>query len=333
MFLRGRAFLFSLLAAMIGGLYIWIGALSFSPHLPKPGEPPTLYSNQSRQDLQYILLHAIEKAQKSIYLVIFGLTDPAIIHALNEKGSSGVKVQVFFDPSASLKLDRFLHSAETVPIQNVGLMHQKILIIDESLIFLGSANMTPSSLQMHDNLVFGFHSPPLAKHLIASAPGDGVFRNFHIGGQNMDLWLLPDPRGHALHSVCKTIARASRSIKIAMFTFTHPSLVDELIRAKRKGIKVTVIVDGQTSLGASRKAIQSLKKAGIEILASQGIQLLHHKFMYIDDHILLSGSTNWTKSAFYKNHDCFLILYNLNDDQKTFMQDLCSRITAEAKPI
>ena len=60
------------------------------------------------------------------------------------------------------------------------------------------------------------------------------------------------------------------------------------------------------------------------------LQLLHHKFILIDDQTLLVGSANWTKAAFYKNSDCFLILHNLTDDQKTFMNRLWTRLEAES---
>lgn len=330
---KTKFFLFMAIAAFVAVFYTWLGSYILTPSLPSPGDPALFYSNQARQDLKLTLLEAISQAKKSIYLVIFGLTDPAIVKALQEKSQNGVKVKVYYDPGGSIQLNRFLTLAETIPVQNVGLMHQKILVIDNQLVFLGSANMTPTSLAMHDNLVFGFHNKQLAEFLVKNAPGEGRSHTFHIGGQTLDLWLLPDPRGHALYSIRKTIEGASRSIQIAMFTFTHMGLVDSLISAHRKKIQVTVIIDRQTCIGASKKAVDALKKAGIEVLVSPGPELLHHKFMMVDERILISGSANWTKSAFYNNHDCFITLHNLNPDQKSFMRGLWDRVETISTPL
>jgi len=91
-----------------------------------------------------------------------------------------------------------------------------------------------------------------------------------------------------------------------------------------------VIVDLHSGLGASAKAVEKLKEAHVPVLLSQGVQLLHHKFIYIDESTLLTGSANWTKSAFYKNSDCIIALHRLNPDQKKFMSRLWTSIEANA---
>jgi phosphatidylserine/phosphatidylglycerophosphate/cardiolipin synthase-like enzyme len=93
---------------------------------------------------------------------------------------------------------------------------------------------------------------------------------------------------------------------------------------------VSVIIDMHSGLGASAKGIQRMKDEGIQVFMSQGIQLMHHKFLWIDEKILLTGSANWTKSAFYKNSDCFLVLHSLSKEQKAFMKKLWRQLKAES---
>ena len=127
---------------------------------------------------------------------------------------------------------------------------------------------------------------------------------------------------------------ANQTIRVAIFTLTHPSLIDELILAHRRGVEVTLVIDMHSGLGASAQAVQALQKAGIKILFSQGVQLLHHKFVYIDEQLLLTGSANWTKAAFTKNSDCLILLHNLTQEQKSFMNYLWKRIhTAAQEPL
>lgn len=309
---------------------IWFVWTSLNPTLPTPSEPPRLYSNQCQQDLTLTFLEAIKKTKNSIYLVMFGLSDPAVLGALNQQIQKQIPTTIYYDGAGSPNLRKMLPGGDIHPIRMSGLMHQKILIIDEEMVFLGSANMTTPSLRMHDNLVVGLSNKKIAKFLKERAPHSSGHLRTLVGGQDVDLWLLPDPRGHVLTDLKKKIRAASRSIKIALFTFTHPSLLEELIAAKKRGVDITIVVDMHSGLGASAKMVAALKKEGIQILLSQGVQLLHHKFVYIDNQTLITGSANWTKAAFIKNSDCLIILHNLSDEQRLFMNRLWRRIKATA---
>ncbi len=233
-----------------------------------------------------------------------------------------VSTTIYYDKDASPRVFKYLGEGDIHPIRHKGLMHQKIVVLDHELVFIGSANMTSASLRMHDNLVVGLVSRTVAKFLEEHKPYSPGYLRATVGGQEIELWLLPDPRGHALTELRKEVRSATRSIRIALFTFTHPGLIEEVIDAHQRGVKVTIVVDMHSGLGASSKAIEKLKKAGVPIFLSQGTQLLHHKFIYIDEQTLVTGSANWTKAAFYKNSDCILALHHLNEDQKRFMNRL-----------
>ena len=260
---------------------------------------------------------------------MFGLSDPAILGALSHQT---IPATIYYDPNGSgSKLHQLLPYAALYPVRGYGLMHQKILVLDQELVFIGSANMTTASLTMHDNLVIGLKSRRIAQFLIEKTPNSTGYLRTQVGGQEVELWLLPDPRGHALHDLRKKIRLAHKSLKVALFTCTHPALVSELIAAHKRGVLVDIVVDLHSSLGASRKAIEQLKEAGIRVSTSGGIELFHHKFLIIDDHTLVSGSANWTKAAFYKNSDCIISLNHLTADQQLFAEKLWSRIKTTAR--
>lgn len=312
-----------LLVALFCTWFVWE---SLVPHLPSPDAPPCLYSNQCRQDIRSILLSAIQKATRSIHLVTFGLSDRSILSALTRKIEEKVPTTVYYDTGGSSKVFRHLQGGDIHPIKAMGLMHQKILVLDQEKVFIGSANMTSASLRMHDNLVVGFVSRAVAQFLEEHEPFVPGYLHTSVGRQELELWLLPDPRGHALSELRKKIRGARKSIQIALFTFTHPTLIEELIAAHQRGVQVRLIVDMHSGLGASAKGVDRLKRAGVPVSFSQGVQLLHHKFVYIDEETLITGSANWTKSAFYKNSDCILALHNLNKKQKRFMNRLWHQI-------
>ncbi|MBI5273104.1 MAG: hypothetical protein HY861_03890 [Chlamydiia bacterium] len=308
----------------------WFVWRSVTPILPTPDAPPKLYSNQCQQDLTLTLLEAIQQSTKSLHLVMFGLSDPAILKALLRKANQQIPVTVYYDPNGSPNLRQVLLGCAVSPIRQSGFMHQKILIVDQEMVFLGSANMTTQSLRMHDNLVIGFANQRIASFLQEKALCPSSHLHTLIGGQNVDLWILPDPKAHSLLELKKRLKTARKSIRIALFTFTHAGLADELVLAHQRGVDVTVVIDMHSGLGASAQTLQALQRTGVKILHSQGTQLLHHKFAYIDEQILIAGSANWTKSAFMKNSDCLIILSPLTTEQKSFMNSLWRRISTTA---
>ena len=209
-------------------------------------------------------------------------------------------------------------------------MHQKIVVIDKSLVFLGTANLTQYSLQMHDNLLIGLYSPKIAKFLVDKTPFSPSHMTTFVAGQKIDLWILPDAKNYALDHLVKLLRQAKQKIFVAMFTFTHPTLMQELIEAKKRGVSVEVAIDRTSSKGASKETIKTLKEHFIPVRTSIGMQFLHHKFLLVDEKHLVLGSANWTKSAFYKNRDCFLILHDLKKEQKSFMKNLIEKVQLDS---
>ena len=317
-----------LVIALFSFWFVW---RSLTPVLPRLGEPPRLYANPSREDLRLTLLKAIRRTDRSIYLAMFGLTDPAILKALAEKIEQKIPTAVYYDPSGSGNVRNSLRGAEVHPVFQSGFMHQKILILDDETVFLGSANFTTQSLKMHDNLVIGLVSPKVARFLKENTPHSSGYLRTLVGGQDVEIWLLPDPKGHALADLKKRLRNARSSLRVALFTLTHSALTEELIRAKKRGVDVTVLIDLHSALGASASSVEELHKSGVRVLYSQGVQLLHHKFVYIDEQTLVAGSANWTKAAFAKNSDCLFVLHNLDQDQKTFMNSLWHRLETNGK--
>jgi len=309
-------------------LFGWVFYKSFNPTFPLPSNPTVIYSNQQRDDLRWLFYKSIKEAKESVDIVMFGMTESSILHILSKKAES-IPVNVYYDAKNSLKLKKLIPSINAIPIEKSAFMHQKILIIDKKMVFIGSANFTTSSLNMHDNLVIGLHNPKLAKFILDKSPSQSGYINTLHAGKKLEFWLLPDPRGNGLNAILKAIRKAKKNIKVAIFTFTHPGIVQELVLAKKRKVEVDVTIDFGASLGISSKVIKQLKNEKINIKVSQGSQLLHHKFILIDDTILITGSANLTKAAFYKNHDCFLIM-PLNPAQKKFMKELWDKIVLES---
>lgn len=308
--------------------------------LPGSNSPVQLYSNQTGDDLVQLYLNAIRSAKESVTFVIYSLLDPQIIQALREKSDTGIPVYIVCDAKASPGIVKKLPKAQIVRRIGKGLMHQKILIIDEKQILVGSANMTTDSLKTHGNLVIGIDNPALAQALTAKAKSmdeEGgstplSHRQTTFGPQNLELWVLPDDPG-AVKRMIELLRSAKKTIRVAMFTWTRTDFAEELIQAAKRGVKVEVVIDRYSGKGASAKIVRLLSQAGIPVYLSTGHGLLHHKFVYIDEEILENGSANWTNSAFRINDDYFIVLYPLTPEQQAKMNQLWQVILQQGERV
>jgi phosphatidylserine/phosphatidylglycerophosphate/cardiolipin synthase-like enzyme len=107
------------------------------------------------------------------------------------------------------------------------------------------------------------------------------------------LIVLPDDT--ALPIVA-AIDAAHRSVRVKMFLFTDPTLLAALVRARRRGVTVRVMLNparrsGEEENVATRKA---LADAGVDVADSNpAFELTHEKSMVVDDHTAFVKSLNW----------------------------------------
>ncbi len=312
----------------------------FFIELPSSKKPLIFYSNQTHTSLKSVFLKACKECKRSLIIHTFALTDLQTLKRLKSLAKDGIYLKILSDQR---NLPHFYSDLKNTlkwqSIKTSGLMHQKVLLVDDSLSFLGTANMTYESMKMHDNVVIGIFSEQLNTYLkdytekipLKRAKKNTQPQLFSINNQTLELWMLPFKGTKPLERLLELIEQATRSIDISIFTLTHPKILSSLKNASDRGVKVCVYLDKTSSQGASSKALEYLKNSSIEVKISQGIQLLHHKMMMIDGKYFILGSANWTKSAFEKNHDFFLVLAPLSPYEKKQILSIFKAIKKESK--
>lgn len=316
-----------LLLIAIYSLTIYFMSAERAVILPEQSAPIRLYSNQAGDDLRRTFTQAILGANESITCIIYSLTDEEIIAAFRKKAEEGVSVLIIADPVATQDAaEKLGPKVDLVPRRQKGLMHNKLLVVDHKISWLGSANFTRDSLSLHANIVMGISSP-----VIASAIEDKA-KSLSIKGhkiqplilatpdQTLELSFLPDDT-KALHKVLSQIKSAQKTIKVAMFTFTHPELVEGLVAAHKRGVDVEVVIDSDSSRKTSSKAFERFTNEKMKVFASKRVGLLHEKMAIIDDNTLIMGSANWTRAAFGTNSENLCILSDLTSDQRSMLKE------------
>src|SRR5664279_3998021 len=107
------------------------------------------------------------------------------------------------------------------------------------------------------------------------------------------LIVLPDD---SARPILDAINRAEKSLRIKMFVFSDPTILQAVIAAKKRGVSVRVMLNparrsGESENEESRKLLVS---ARVDVLDSNPhFDLTHEKSMVIDDGAAIIMSFNW----------------------------------------
>lgn len=123
------------------------------------------------------------------------------------------------------------------------------------------------------------------------------------------------PQEHMLETILALIKAEKKEISIACYRMTHPEIICELGRAKKRGVHVRVIVDSES---ADDEDIKKINRAGIYLYLwgrkwFDTKPIMHNKFYLFsqninDQALLVTGSANCTWSAQEANEENIVIL-------------------------
>lgn len=115
------------------------------------------------------------------------------------------------------------------------------------------------------------------------------------------------PKGNCAGRVAYWVGRANSSIHILIYSFTLNAIGDALVQAKRRGIDVKIVWD-EGNWNATGSEYQKLKNSGIAIRIDHRHGLLHDKVAIIDQHIIITGSFNWSQAANQENRENLVVI-------------------------
>ncbi len=122
--------------------------------------------------------------------------------------------------------------------------------------------------------------------------------------------VLPDDTGK---EIIDAIDSATESILVKMFLFSDPRLIAAIIEAKKRGVKVKVMLNPARRSGEEENegTRRILEDAGIEVRDSNPeFTITHEKSMVIDDRIAFIKSLNWETKNFTETRDYAIITYH-----------------------
>ncbi len=277
----------------------------------------------------------VAKAQTTIDITSFDLNLPSFVNAVIAAQQRGVQVRIVYDgKNGSQKLDAAqsptgqdfdaVTTLQNAGIQLVndgrsnGLMHDKILIIDSKVLFMGSWNMSYNDTYRNNNNLLEITDPTLIANYQAKFNELFVDKQFgthaKIGSQTQQLTIggtkvlnYFSPVDDVMDKLVGLVNGAQKSVRFMIFTYTDANLASAMIARYKAGVDVAGVIENR---GASQGALVPLACAKVPVKVDGNKYTMHHKVIIIDNSIVITGSFNFTKSADTANDDNVLVIYD-----------------------
>jgi phosphatidylserine/phosphatidylglycerophosphate/cardiolipin synthase-like enzyme len=149
-------------------------------------------------------------------------------------------------------------------------------------------------------LLLGACGPPSASDL-ASTEGGRVDFFFNDPGSRLDNVWSPD----AVDVMSDLVGQAGATIDMAVMGFTHDQVIDALVAADDRGVKIRMVGDAGHLTNSGYEAFLA---EHIPVVAGNGQHIMHDKFMVIDDRLVFAGTANWSDSDLEQNVNNFFVI-------------------------
>jgi len=272
-----------------------------------------------KHDCEAAIIERINNAEKSVNCAFYDLDLANLIEAIAKKSNSA-DVKIIIDAE---NYDGQIKGNGIKIAKTNAKMHNKFCVIDNNLVLTGSTNPTNNDAHKNNNNLVIMNSEYIAENY--EDEFNELWNGIYSGGNNIKYNKLHTPIGQienyfcpedcalenngGLYRIIELIRNAESSVKIASFSFTHEELADELLKADIEGIDVSVLME-RRQRNVQNSQYARLKDFGLNIKVDNNKNNMHHKFIVIDDKIVITGSPNFSFSGFNRNDENMLIIFN-----------------------
>jgi len=250
---------------------------------------------------------AINNAKISIRVKMFLFSDPGLIGAIIAAKARGVKVKVMLNPTRrdgeeENELTRLTLEKAGIEVKSsnpdFGLTHEKSMVIDDTTAFIKSLNWETKNLtDTRDYAIITSHPHEVAE-VIMCFEADWHRKDFNPGKDAYLIWC----KGNGREKMARFIDEAKHTLFIQNERFQDLVILERLVRAACRGVKIQVMVRPPRTLKKS-KLIEGV--GGLRIMNNVGIKIhklkhlkLHGKMLLADGCRAIVGSINISPGSF-----------------------------------
>jgi phosphatidylserine/phosphatidylglycerophosphate/cardiolipin synthase-like enzyme len=270
------------------------------------------------------LAAAIDAAQRTIDLAAYEFNLPLLTEALLRAHQRGVVVRIVTDDDAGFDdRDTTLRQLAEARIRVVvdarrALMHNKFVIIDSTVVWVGSWNFTINDTYRNNNNVLILRSQGVVENF--QAEFNEMFDQRLFGPNSPSQTPRPDirqdgipirtlfaPEDDVLSALLGEVGSAQQSIQFMVFSFTLDSIGERMIARAGSGVRVQGIFE-VTGSETQFSELRALFCAGLDARQDGNPYRLHHKVFIIDGRTVITGSFNISQNAVESNDESLVII-------------------------
>jgi cardiolipin synthase A/B len=253
------------------------------------------------------IVDAIQGAEKSLRVKMFVFSDPDLLKGVIAAHGRGVKVQIMLNPARRDGKEENQESRQLLRKAGIEvkdsnpsfeLTHEKSMVVDDKTAFVKSLNWDTKNLtETRDYAVVTDH-PHEVGEILECFEADWARQDFNPGADSHLIWC----KGNGRERIAHFIDEAKHSLWLQNERYQDPIIIEHLVRANRRGVKVHVMARPPHKL-KKEKLIEGV--GGLRILDDVGIKIhklkhlkLHAKMLLADGVRAIVGSINLTPGSF-----------------------------------
>ncbi len=295
------------------------------PSSPTPAYPvPELFIQP--EDGRAPILRLLQGANTSVDLTIYLLTDETVMEALKETARRGVTVRTLIEgePYGGGKNNRRAAAA----LRRAGVAvrfssrafrytHQKSFIVDDRVGVIMTMNLTYSAFTRNREYGVITYDPLKVREMRAVFDADWEHVAPDLPARPRLVWSPINARA----TILELIRGARVQLDLEQQDLLDEEVVDALVRAARRGVKVRLIRPAPREREDRERAnVQRLLRAGAQVRYLNS-PYVHAKVMVVDRERALIGSMNLTTTSLDFNRELGIVV-----DAATVVEPLLRQI-------
>jgi cardiolipin synthase A/B len=258
-------------------------------------------------DCGQAVIDLIAAARHELLLKQFKLESAAIIDALQQARLRGVDVRVMLNPHTSGG-DRWNDAAYS-QLEAAGIAvnwtsdsfpvtHEKSMVFDGEAALIASFNLADKYFTQTRDYGVLTHAPGVVAEVISGFEADWRREPF---SPNLGVGLVWSNQ-HSRGQLARVIDRAEASLKIQHPKFVDAVILERIIAARERGVKVQLLCGGKHGISDwdiydTFSSLRIMERFGVKVRRQKHLKL-HAKLVLVDDHYAQTGSMNIDRSAF-----------------------------------
>src|SRR5215216_1248298 len=286
---------------------------------------PTQWQNS----IEGRLIEKINAAQTSIHIVSFEFDLTPVAQALIAAHQRGVDVRWVTDDESGLEADEEPDRGQFGMLTDAGievhadtrsaLMHNKFWIFDGQTAWTGSTNITTSGVFQQNNNTIVIHSPEVAAiyerefqemwdgQFGPKSPSTADQQSAIVNGMPIQIYFSPEDK--VMDRIIPIVSSAQSNIRFLAFSFTDYPLAQAMIDRAAAGVDVAGVYEKVGSETDSAE-MKTFFCAGVPVRQDGNPKFLHDKLIIVDNHIVITGSFNFSSNATDNNDENVMIVDN-----------------------